>query len=228
MAQRYCFISDENIFFKEELIDFKYYNGFALSQKRKCIKSLHQSIEKKFSNKKILEVSTKSETPIGKALSAFNLRYQNIPLENIFQSSKVFENGGPYKDILELSPKEAKRDERLKKSGDLICFYYNDEKWLLNPKTAFYDWIYINALYEIYLKNNFYKEVLNYDVFTDIEFNHKKSINCQARSVAIFVTLIKNGLIKEYLSNKSRFLEIYDLNENNIKGDQLDFFNEMK
>jgi len=217
MAQRYCFISEENIFFKEELIDFKYYSGFAVTQKRKCIKSLHESIEKRFPNKKILEVSTKSEIPIGKALSAFNLRYQNIPLENIFQSSKVFENGGPYKDILEVSPNEAKRDERLKNSGDLVHFYYKGEKWSLHPKTAFYDWIYINALYEIYFKNSLYQEVLNYDIFTDIEFNHKKSINCQARSVAIFVTLIKNGLIKDYLSNKSIFLEIYDVSENHIK-----------
>jgi len=230
MAQRYCFISDHNIFFKEDLIDFKYYNGFALTQKRKCIKSLHKSIKRKFPSKKILEVSTKSENPIGKALSAFNLRHQNIPIEIIFQSSKVFENGGPFKDLLKLSPQEAKRVKRLITSGDLVYFNLIGEKCLLYPKSAFYDWIYINALYEIYFKNCLclYQEVLNYSIFTDIEFNHKKSINCQARLVAIFVTLMKNGLIKEYLSNKSKFLEMYNVNNCNHKEKQLDFFNEMK
>ena len=56
------------------------------------------------------------------------------------------------------------------------------------PPTFFYDWLYINAL----IKNeNLIKQVLKYDCFSDIEFNEKKLINCQAYSVALFVSMKK-------------------------------------
>ena len=51
-------------------------------------------------------------------------------------------------------------------------------------------------------------QIKNYNVFTDIEFNHEKSINCQARSVAIFVGLLKNGLLEKALSNIENFKKI--------------------
>ena len=42
---------------------------------------------------------------------------------------------------------------------------------LLNPKTIFYDWLYINAVLENPLLA---AELLKYNAFTDIEFNPKK------------------------------------------------------
>ena len=156
---------------------------------------------------------------LGIALSAFNLKFldessgKKYPLENIFQSSKVFENGGPYKDLLSVHPKDAKRDERLKTSGNLICFNYNNTLWELDPKTMFYDWIYIHSLY----RNKFLsKNILDYNTFTDIEFNQNKSFNCQARSAAIFVSLSKNGKIDEVLNNKNEFKKIYLENKNSV------------
>ena len=50
---------------------------------------------------------------LGVKLSAFNLKLNGYTLENIFQSSKVFSNGGPYRDLMNVAPKEAKRDGRL-------------------------------------------------------------------------------------------------------------------
>lgn len=218
MAKRVCFISTPNKkpIYQELEIEFQYYNGFAVSQKQKSIRSLHENIKQLDSDLKILEVSTKSENPIGFKLSAFNLQFfddvskKEYPLENIFQSSKVFEHGGPYRDLLYVNPKNAKRDERLKTSGDLKYFNFNNRIWELEPKTMFYDWIYINALY----KNKYLsKEILKYNAFTDIEFNHQKSINCQARAAAIFVSLSHKDKVSEVLSNKEKFKNIYSINK---------------
>lgn len=214
MAKRLYFKSKPNgkVLFKEEFCEFIYYNGFAISQKQKSIKSLHENIQRQEKESNILEISTKSTEPIGVALSAFNLKFldeiNNIeyPLENVFQSSKVFEFGGPYRDLLKVPPKAAKRDERLINSGKLLYFNLNDIKWELYPKTMFYDWIYIKALYR---DEKLVKDILDYDTFTDIEFNHEKSINCQARAAAIFVSLSKMGIIEEFLNDKEKFKTIY-------------------
>lgn len=214
MAKRKYFIStpNNNCLFKEEFSEFKFYTGFAITQKQKSIISFHNSIIEKNKEFKILEVSTKSTNPVGVALSAFNLKFldevsnKEFPLENIFQSSKVFENGGPYRDLLYVQPKEAKRDERLATSGKLIKFNYNGQDWELEPKTIFYDWIYIKALCR---NSKLVEEIVKYDTFTDIEFNHEKSINCQARSAAIFVSLVKLGNINEVLKDIRKFKKIY-------------------
>ena len=63
-------------------------------------------------------------------------------------------------------------------------------EWPLNPMTAFYDYVYIKALTEQYGEN---LDLGAYAWFTDIEFNPKKSINCQARSAAIYQLLQKEA-----------------------------------
>ena len=218
MAERLYFVSTphSDIIFKEVLCEFTYYNGFAISQKQKSIGSLHENIKKIDDKLNILEVSTKSTEPLGVQLSAFNLKFfdkvksKEYPLENIFQSSKVFEHGGPYRDLLSLHPKDAKRDDRLTTSGNLIYFNFNDIIWELNPKTMFYDWIYIKALSR---NKQLSYDILKYDAFTDIEFNHKKSVNCQARAAAIFVSLSKLGIVEEFLNDKNKFKSIYEANK---------------
>ena len=201
-----------NEFYKELSCEFEFYTGFALSQKQKSIKSLHEQILKRYPERKILEVSRRSENPLGIALSAFNLKFLNAdnkeyPVECVFQSSKVFANGQQYCDLLYKTASEAKTDERIKNSGHLTKFTLNGQDWELEPKTYFYDYIYISALYR---NKEICKQLLEFDTFTDIEFNPQKSFNCQARSVAIAVSLIKNNLIEQYLSNKTLFKEIYN------------------
>lgn len=72
------------------------------------------------------------------------------------------------------------------------------------PRTAFYDWLYINALIE----NPQLAEKLNgYDGFTDIAFNPDKGINCQARSAALYVSLAKLGVLEQCKDFES-FLEL--------------------
>ena len=214
MAKRICFVSKpyEQPVYKELEIEFEFFTGFALSQKQKSINSLHANILKSDSTLRVLEISTKSTNPIGVALSAFNLQFadeqtgREYPLENIFQSSKVFASGGPYRDLLNVHPKDAKRDERLRSSGQLVAFDYNDVIWEKDPPTMFYDWIYIKTLHR---DKNLAKKILDYDAFTDIEFNQEKSINCQARSAAIFVSLARLGKLEYVLNNKEDFRKIY-------------------
>ena len=212
MAIRPIFIptNDSKELFKEVNIEFKYYNGFALSQKAKCITSLHKSSDEQ-GYKNILEVSTKSSEKLGHRLSAFNLMletddYGSISIESAFQGSKVFENGGPYNDIYAKDSLSAKRDERIKTSGTLQCFEFESQMWQLEPKSAFYDWIYIKALYPHidYLKANLPK----YDAFSDIEFNPKKSINCQARTCAILVSLLNLDLLDKAMESPLSFNKI--------------------
>ena len=164
--------------------DFEWAGGFAVSQKKKNVARLHEAL-----GGECLEVSTKSDVVIGTKLSAFNLKLDGHTLENIFQSSKVFENGGPYRDLLNVSPKEAKRDQRLKSSGNLKGFEYDNYLWALNPKTCFYDYLYCKAARNI--EANELKQIWNYEYFTDIEFNPAKSINTQARSVAIVKLMLQ-------------------------------------
>ena len=95
-----------------KLYSFEWFSGFAVSQKQKSVESLHNAILNVDMTAKPLEISTKSKKEIGKKLSAFYLKLNGYTLENIFQSAKVFESGGPYLDLLEVSPKEAKNDER--------------------------------------------------------------------------------------------------------------------
>lgn len=225
MAIRICFISQptETQMFREVEIEFQYYNGFSISQKQKSITSFHDAVKRFDKTLRILEVSTKSIDPIGVSLSSFNLKYieevsgREYPLENIFQSSKVFEKGGPYRDLLNVQPRDAKRDERLRISGKLVGFSCNEVLWNKEPKTMFYDWIYIQSLYK---NPNLSKKILEYNAFTDIEFNQEKSINCQARSAAIFVSLSKLGKLEEVLNNKDKFMKIYYESKN----EQLSFF----
>ena len=60
--------------------------------------------------------------------------------------------------------------------------------WPLEPKTACYDWLYYNAARNT-LSEEKLEQMTEYDVFTDIEYNAAKSINTQARSAALVVTI---------------------------------------
>ena len=167
-----------------KLYPFEWFPGFAVSQKQKSIKSLHEAIRKSDAGARPLEVSTKGTEPLGVKLSAFNLRLNGYTLENIFQSGKVFEHGGPYPELLAAPPKEAKRDERLKNSGALKAFRYQGEDFPLIPQSVFYDYIYFAAVKESLTAEEI-NAVSDYNYFTDIEFNPVRSVNTQARTAAM-------------------------------------------
>lgn len=182
--------------------------GFAAVQKKKNIIALHDAA-KAIGIGPVLEASTKSDEKIGQSLSAFNLRVKisegDLPLECVYQGSKVFERGGPFTDLYFSDARSAKRDPRLHQVGGLVAFLLDGFEFPLEPKTFFYDWLYISALYP-------HREWLNrlsrYEAFSDIEFNPQKSINCQARSLALFVALRQLGLLDEAVRSPASFVEI--------------------
>lgn len=210
MANRPVFeVSCNSKLFLRKNIEFQWFSGFAISQKRKSINSLHQNYLMHNPNKKILEISSKSEHELGIKLSAFNLmmcrKDKIFSVESAFQGGKIFENGGPFTDLLDKPSIAAKNDTRLKNSGRVIGFSFFDEEFPINPATYFYNWLYINALNENYELN---EQVMNYEAFTDIVFNPQKSLNCQAMSVAVYVSLRRQNLLDKALSNKQNFLDL--------------------
>ncbi len=210
MAKRPIFVPSNtpSELVKEVNVEFDWYSGFSITQKEKSIKSLHNSA-KELGLNSVLEISTKSPLLLGKELSAFNLPYKfgsfAMVVEAAFQGSKVFENGGPFTDIYTFSGYEAKKDERLRGSGNLINFDLQGDMWELEPKTAFYDWIYINAIHQ---NPALGEQLTQFDGFSDIEFNPEKSFNCQARSAALYVSLQKLNLLTDALRDKNNYLKI--------------------
>lgn len=212
MAVRPVYVAKEKApFFEIVNVEFEWNGGFAKVQKQKNIKAIHEGFTRKMPNKKVLEISSKSMQDGGEALSAFFLpKYvpaleKSVPVECVYQSGKVFEKGGPYTDLLTVTPKEAKRDERLKNSGKLVQFCFDGKGFPLIPRTIFYDYIYINALFE---NKELAKVALEYDAFTDIEFNPEKGLNSQAKAAATFVALSRMGLV-EKVKDFSEFIGLY-------------------
>ena len=193
MAKRPIFTPNLNGFPYVDAMDieFKWYPGFAKSQLQKSIASLHETAEKLEKIAPILEISGKSASDLGTSLSAFNLQLktakrQTMSVECAYQGSKVFKNGGPYHELYSASSRAAKTDDRLRNSGELIAFNFCGEDFPTEPKTAFYDWLYITALCQ--KKTDFVQEFEAYQGFSDIVFNANRSINCQARAAALFVS----------------------------------------
>ena len=217
MAKRPVFLPEleGDLLVATHFVEFDWFPGLARSQKQKSIRSLHREVSTNLGLDEILEISSKSKQPLGVQLSAFNLTL-NSPegvtssIESFFQGSKVFKNGGPFTDLYRASAREAKKDSRIQSSGPLIGFEYGGLPWGLEPKTAFYDWLYVNALLQ---HDNLASAVLDFDAFTDIEFNPKKSINCQAFSAALYCALKWRGLLDDAAQDRERFLQIYQSEE---------------
>ena len=219
------FVSKERPYYQEESVSFQFNPGFSIVQKQKNIRNIHESFIAKHHSARILEISSKSELPLGVQLSAFNLTVSvggvRTTVESAFQSSKAFENGGPYTDLLTQPSYVAKKDPLLQESGPLRQFNLNGVSFPLDPKTFFYDWLYISAVAENEELSN---ALCQFNAFTDIEFNPEKSINCQARSAAIFVSLSKMGILTEALRNPDTFKEVVYGTERVSENQQISLF----
>lgn len=195
MAERPVFIpSHKEVAVREVSVQMTWHGGFAPIQKRKNIDELHKKAAQRGLTP-LLEISTKSNTELGRELSAFNLQVELpsvgcVPLESAFQGSKVFEHGGPFTELLSQAPREARKDDRLRTSGQLVAFKLQELSIPLQPKTLFYDWLYVSALL---MHPEWHSSLMEYSGFTDIEFNPQRSLNCQARSCALFVSLLVHG-----------------------------------
>jgi hypothetical protein len=211
MAERPIFIPvpEASGLVKEISCRLVWNSGFAPVQKKKNIKALHEAAAAA-GYSPLLEISTKSEKKLGRHLSAFHLKVQtyqfgDIPLECAFQGSKVFELGGPYIDLYSADVKAAKHDPRLQNSGRLVAFQFENVSFPLEPKTVFYDWLYVNAIFP---HRKWLTRLSRYAGFTDIEFNPERSVYCQARSCALFVALMGKNLLESAVESPEGFIEL--------------------
>lgn len=186
-------------------VQFHWHPGLAPSQKKKNVLELHRAASN-LGISPLLEISSRSELEVGRKLSAFHLKVEvegkMTTVECAFQGSKVFEHGGPFVDLYWKDSREAKRDERLKTSGKLIGFKFEGKEFPISPTTVFYDWLYFKALYP---HREWLERRDEWAGFTDIEFNPERSLNCQARSFAAFISLQKRALLEKALSSFEGF-----------------------
>jgi hypothetical protein len=217
MAQRPVFLpAADSGLVDEVMVEFEWFPGFAVAQKQRSIESLHAAAIETLAIKRLLEISTKSPDPLGVRLSAFNLSVEvdgepnPVLLEAAFQGSKVFATQGPFTHLYEVKDGRAvKRFMNELPNDQLTGFRFEGHDWPLSPRTAFYDWLYLNSLREIVGQDGQVQEaIFGVDGFTDIEFNPDKSINCQARSSALFVALTKNGTLTDALTDLEAFIEV--------------------
>lgn len=213
MAVRPIFVPKRSAsaYVREIDVEFRWFPGMSVIQKQRSIDSLHAAARSRLGIREILEISSKSNDPLGVRLSAFNLTLPvadggAVSVEVAYQASKRFERGGPFLDLLSGSSRRAKTDERLKRSGRLLSFRFGSEDWPLEPKTVFYDWLYLRAL-----RTNpaIAQQLLTYQAFTDIEFNPERSVNCQARSAALYVSLHREGTLEHAVASKETFLSLF-------------------
>jgi hypothetical protein len=211
MAERPVFVPapESAELVREVFLSLHWSPGFAVVQKEKNIKALHEAAALA-GIRNVLEVSTKSKSKRGRHLSAFYMkvahgRLGEISLESAFQGSKVFERGGPFLDLYQSKARTAKKDLRLKDSGKLVAFEFDGFRWPLEPKTAFYDFLYARCVYP---HREWAVKLLDYGGFSDIEFNPFRSINCQARSIALFLSLLKRDLLDDAIASPVAFLRV--------------------
>ena len=220
MAQRPVFISiDRTPYVAINTIEFPWVKGMAKSQARKRVLSLHEAA-KDNKLKNILEISTASNTELGKSLSAFNLNVtinfgtedepniQTHSVEAIYQSSKVGQYGskkvGPHPEWLRLTGKEVKSKIKDAKMDRISLYRYGQNAWPSAPSESFFTWLYINGLIQ---QDGLIEELAQYDGFTDIYFNPKKTNNCQARAAAQAVSMYNIGKLNTIMKTRSSYLQ---------------------
>lgn len=191
MATRPIYISTGNINnpFMEDNINFQWVPGYSYVNKCRRRDSLKREIAKKYDIEKWIEISSISDKDIGKKLSALNLMI-TLTNDNKYSVETIYQNSKIYKD------------------NAIVGFKFRNTEFENNPYGMYYDYIYMVALYQ----NKEYHELIkNYYFFTDLFFNPNKSLNTQARAIAIFKTLYDNDYLK-LLEDVSEFKKYYKEN----------------
>ncbi len=205
MAERPVFVSDEKMYVKTVATEFTFCPGFAKAQKERSAANLHAAFLSRYPDARVLEISSFSKEELGRSLSAFHLTVclkdgRRVPVETAYQAGKIFRDGGPFTDLLDAAPSQAKRDPRLSQHGPITGFTFEGMSFPTEPSTLFYTWLYMKALSE---HPELSDALMEYTAFTDIVYNPAKSISCQARSAACYVSLRKRGEIEKALQDQS-------------------------
>ena len=210
MAKRPYFLPvPDGIGYIRREADFTWNAGMAMSQQQKNVCALHAAIAKQEDlDFRVLEVSSRSDAVLGIQLSALNLTLpvkaldrRCVSVENVFQCAKMFadETGtiteGPFPELLDSDTHGIKRAvrERLEAHEGAVFhltgFAHNGRTYPLVPAEGFYFYIYAWALCRFFRTGN--RDIFSYRAFTDISFNPKKSVNCQAAALAFYLSWLR-------------------------------------
>lgn len=172
----------------EEDIAFSFTYGTYRSTKINNMKVLKkEALDKGYRESELLEISTVSDNKFGNMLSALNL---NIKLKSGREMS--------VENIYQLSKKPNK--------GHIEYFEFGPTRFSNEPKTMYYDYLYMLALYT---HKEYWEYLENHKYFTDVFFNSCKQINTQARAAAIFKTFLGNTDFLEIMENSKDFKDYY-------------------
>lgn len=196
MAKRTYYIPSRNGILSLMSPEFKWFGGFAKSQGRKCVQSLHDTLHAINPAWRILDTTTRSTSELGVRLSARNMTIKvnerDCDLEAVYQASKVYEgNIGPHPEMYTRPGGEVKSELKAKTIGlKIVGYNFNGVTYPAEPKHDFYYNLVLRSFAEHPDLGN---AVMDYDCFTDITFNPDKGINCQAAAIANYVYLRRSG-----------------------------------
>ena len=216
MATRPVFIPQvrsEQAPVRQVSVSFTWHPGLAPARKRLNAAAMHAAIHETLPElHRPLEVSSKSQVPLGVSLSAFNLTVASpksggvVCVESLYQASKVFATGGPYPRLYTRPAREVRQAIKCHAGQALVAFDLHGVRWPLEPRQSFYCWVYCQTLH----RNPRLAAALgSYDCFTDIEFNPSRSVNCQAYAVALYAALARTGRLKQALAAPAAFLALF-------------------
>ena len=195
MAVRKVYLSlAEFPYAKEISVTFPWSNG----SKHQNIQAILDTFHDVYPEVPALEISLASSQPEGVAAAAMKLPFhleglaQDVPVGIVYEASKVFENGGPYTDLLQCSRQKVRKDVRLQQSGRCIRYRLAETDFPVEPHPyAFFNWLYGCALRQAPEKA---EGVLKFGAFSDLDLgSSKKDRNSPARAAAVYAGLAAAG-----------------------------------
>lgn len=182
---------------KEISVTFPWSNG----SKHQNIQAILDAFHDVYPDVPALEVSLASPQPEGIGVAAMELPLhlafleQDAPVGVLYEASKVFENGGPYPDLLQCPRQKLLKDPRLQKSGRCVAFRLGEAEYPAEPYPyAFFNWLYGCALRQDAEKA---RSILRYDAFSDLDLgSSKKDRNSPARAAAVYAGLAAAGKLE--------------------------------
>ena len=142
-------------------------------------------------NMRILEISSRSDEPLGRALSAMNLRAagsdgnRRLPVESVYQAAKCYGHDGPDEQPIPNGFDAKRRDKERRNAGSLRGFQHEGTFWPAASGSAFYDREWIKAA----TAAGATRELARYDAYSDQFHRPGAAVACQARSAAMLAGL---------------------------------------
>ena len=157
-------------------------------------------------NLRVLEISSRSDQPLGRRLSAMFLKDPETgkPVESVYQAAKCYgAEGGPAGHVLD-NGFDAKRFDRERSRGArLRGFQHGEMFWPASTGTQFYDRLWMQSARAADVGR------VDYDAFTDVFHRRGQTFACQARSMAMMQGMIRAKVI-DRIDDPMAFSETMD------------------